>query len=70
MTARTSIFAIFTAIAGHTGRWCEPATAQRISVISPHTEEPIGETPHAAPEDVDRAVRCARAAFDDHRGRG
>lgn len=47
------------------GRWCKPATAQRISVVSPHTEEPIGETPHAAPEDVDRAVQCARAAFDE-----
>ncbi|MGV0798371.1 aldehyde dehydrogenase, partial [Mycolicibacterium elephantis] len=38
---------------------------QRISVISPHSEEPIGETPYAAPEDVDLAVRGARAAFDD-----
>ncbi|MGV0717723.1 aldehyde dehydrogenase [Mycolicibacterium sp. XJ662] len=47
------------------GRWCKPATAQRISVFSPHTEEPIGETPHAAPQDVDRAVQCARAAFDE-----
>ncbi len=42
------------------GRWQAPATAQRLSVISPHTEEPIGETPEAAPEDVDRAVAgCA-----------
>lgn len=47
------------------GRWCKPATGQRISVISPHSEEPIGETPYAAPEDVDLAVRGARAAFDD-----
>jgi acyl-CoA reductase-like NAD-dependent aldehyde dehydrogenase len=47
------------------GRWHKPATAQRISVISPHTEEQIGQTPHAAPEDVERAVRCARTAFDD-----
>ena len=30
------------------GRWQEPATGQRISVISPHTEEPIGETPEAS----------------------
>ncbi|MCV7219326.1 aldehyde dehydrogenase [Mycolicibacterium elephantis] len=47
------------------GRWRKPATGQRISVISPHSEEPIGETPYAAPEDVDLAVRSARAAFDD-----
>ena len=47
------------------GRWQSPSTTQRLSVISPHTEEPIGETPQAAPEDVDRAVAAARKAFDD-----
>jgi aldehyde dehydrogenase (NAD+) len=47
------------------GRWQRPATTQRLSVISPHTEEPIGETPQAAPEDVDNAVAAARKAFDD-----
>ena len=47
------------------GRWEPPATGQRITVISPHTEEPIGETPEAASQDVDRAVLAARKAFDD-----
>ncbi|MCT7662032.1 aldehyde dehydrogenase [Mycobacterium deserti] len=47
------------------GRWEQPATEQRLSVISPHTEEPVGETPEASPEDVDRAVRAARTAFDE-----
>ena len=47
------------------GRWQSPATGQRLTVISPHTEEPIGETPEASPEDVDRAVEAARKAFDD-----
>jgi aldehyde dehydrogenase (NAD+) len=47
------------------GRWQRPSTTQRLSVISPHTEEPIGETPQAAPEDVDNAVAAARKAFDD-----
>jgi aldehyde dehydrogenase (NAD+) len=47
------------------GRWQRPSTTQRLSVISPHTEEPIGETPEAAPEDVDKAVAAARKAFDD-----
>lgn len=47
------------------GHWQAPATGQRISVISPHTEEPIGETPEASPEDVDKAVMAARTAFDD-----
>ncbi|MDT5003520.1 MAG: aldehyde dehydrogenase [Mycobacterium sp.] len=47
------------------GRWQKPSTGQRISVISPHTEQPIGETPQAAPSDVDLAVLAARKAFDD-----
>ena len=47
------------------GRWQPPATSRRLTVISPHTEEPIGTAPEAAPEDVDKAVRAARAAFDE-----
>jgi aldehyde dehydrogenase (NAD+) len=47
------------------GRWQTPSTGQRISVISPHTEEPIGETPEATLADVDLAVTAARKAFDD-----
>ena len=47
------------------GRWQAPSTGQRLSVISPHSEEPIGETPEAAPEDVDKAVAAARTAFDE-----
>jgi aldehyde dehydrogenase (NAD+) len=47
------------------GQWQQPATDRRISVISPHSEEPIGETPEASAEDVDRAVTAARAAFDE-----
>jgi len=47
------------------GRWQSPSTGQRLSVISPHSEEPIGETPAAAPEDVDKAVMAARTAFDE-----
>ncbi|MDG5483429.1 aldehyde dehydrogenase [Mycolicibacterium gadium] len=47
------------------GRWQAPSTGQRLSVISPHTEQPIGETPEAAAEDVDKAVAAARTAFDE-----
>ena len=47
------------------GRWQAPSTAQRLTVISPHTEEPIGETPEAAPADIDKAVTAARKAFDE-----
>lgn len=47
------------------GRWQRPSTDQRLSVISPHTEAVIGETPEAAAADIDKAVTAARAAFDD-----
>ena len=47
------------------GTWQTPSTGQRLSVISPHTEEPIGETPEASPQDVDKAVTAARTAFDE-----
>jgi aldehyde dehydrogenase (NAD+) len=47
------------------GRWQKPSTAQRLSVISPHTEESIGETPEASADDVDKAVTAARKAFDE-----
>ena len=47
------------------GRWVAPATGQRITVVSPHSEEPIGGTPEAAAQDVDRAVLAARTAFDE-----
>src|SRR6185312_2714155 len=46
-------------------QWQPPSTGQRLTVISPHTEEPIGETPEATAEDVDRAVTAARNAFDN-----
>ncbi|GAC1398862.1 MAG: aldehyde dehydrogenase [Mycobacterium sp.] len=46
------------------GRWQTPASARRLSVISPHSEEPIGQTPEATAEDVDKAVTAARTAFD------
>ena len=46
------------------GHWREPSTRNRIAVISPHSEEPIGEAPAAAPADVDAAVAAARQAFD------
>src|ERR1700733_6139389 len=46
------------------GHWREPSTRNRIAVISPHSEEPIGEDPAPAPADVDAAVAAARDAFD------
>src|SRR3954466_1787541 len=46
------------------GEWVEPASDQTIDVINPTTEEVIGRIPEGTPEDVDRAVAAARAAFE------
>ncbi|MFI5717654.1 aldehyde dehydrogenase [Nocardia sp. NPDC051750] len=45
------------------GEWTAPGGGQ-VPLISPHTEAPIGTAPRADRNDVDRAVRAARAAFD------
>ena len=47
------------------GRWQAPSTGQTALGDLPHTEQPIGETPEATAEDVDKAVTAARKAFDD-----
>jgi acyl-CoA reductase-like NAD-dependent aldehyde dehydrogenase len=47
------------------GQWSAPDGGTVIDVISPHTQEPIGRVCMAGTADVDRAVRAARAAFDD-----
>jgi len=46
------------------GQWVAPATSAMLKVISPSTEELIGQAPEGAPEDMDRAVAAARRAFD------
>src|SRR3954452_21844741 len=46
------------------GEWVEPATDQTIDVINPATEEVIGRIPEGTPEDVDKAVAAAKAAFE------
>jgi aldehyde dehydrogenase (NAD+) len=46
------------------GRWQKPASLRQMTVISPHSEEPIGHVEAAGPEDVDAAVSLARRAFD------
>jgi aldehyde dehydrogenase (NAD+) len=47
------------------GDMVDPASGEWFTTISPATEEPLAEVAQAGPEDVDRAVRAARAAFDD-----
>src|SRR3954453_10135392 len=46
------------------GVWTDPATKDRIEVISPHTEEGVGSVPEASVADVDKAVAVARETFD------
>ncbi|XHM89723.1 aldehyde dehydrogenase [Peterkaempfera sp. SMS 1(5)a] len=47
------------------GSFVAPATDATIEVVSPVTEQAIGRTPEARPEDIDRAVAAARTAFDE-----
>jgi aldehyde dehydrogenase (NAD+) len=46
------------------GRWVAPRSDRRITVISPHTEEPCITVAEAGEADVDAAVAAARRAFD------
>ena len=46
------------------GKWTTPAGSDRISVVSPATEETVGSVPAVTNADVDAAVAAARDAFD------
>jgi acyl-CoA reductase-like NAD-dependent aldehyde dehydrogenase len=46
------------------GRWVMPLGHERLQVVFPATEEVIATPPAASIEDVEVAVRAARAAFD------
>src|SRR5215203_2069499 len=45
------------------GRWVEPASETRFKTINPATEEVLAEVAEAGEEDVEAAVRAARAAY-------
>src|SRR5258708_1597132 len=47
------------------GRWEKPTSEERVTVVSPTTEEVIGSVPAPAPADVDRAIAAARKALDE-----
>src|SRR5258708_25500778 len=47
------------------GSWGAASTGQTWSHSHPATGEEVASFPIAGPEDVDRAVRAARAAFDE-----
>src|SRR6202142_3400316 len=46
------------------GEWVPAASGRTFDTINPATEEKLGEVAHGDAEDIDRAVRAARAAFD------
>jgi acyl-CoA reductase-like NAD-dependent aldehyde dehydrogenase len=50
------------------GEWSKPSSAATVRVVSASTEAYIGSVPDGAEDDIDRAVRAARAAFDDPSG--
>jgi aldehyde dehydrogenase (NAD+) len=49
------------------GAWVSPSENERITLISPSTEEPFASVAVAAPADVDAAVDAAHRAFSDGR---
>ncbi len=51
------------------GRWEDAASGGTIEVMNPATGELLAAVPDGAAEDVDRAVRAARASFEDGRWR-
>ena len=48
------------------GHWVEPSEAAPLDVIDPATEEAIGRISLGSAEDVDRAVRPPRRAFETY----
>jgi aldehyde dehydrogenase (NAD+) len=51
------------------GKWQSPSSDKTIEVRSAATEDVIGSVPEGQLEDIDRAVRAARAAFEGAWGR-
>ncbi|SEP10517.1 aldehyde dehydrogenase [Trujillonella endophytica] len=47
------------------GRWTAPDGDEVLPVVSPSTEEVVGQVPLATEADADRAVAAAREAFDE-----
>jgi betaine-aldehyde dehydrogenase len=47
------------------GDWADPAEGRTDPVINPATGEEIAQAPSSTKEDVDRAVKAARAAFEN-----
>ena len=46
------------------GQWVDAASGRTFETLNPATEEVLAEVARGEAEDVDRAVRAARKAFD------
>ena len=46
------------------GEWIAPTSGSQLEIVNPNSEEVVARTAAAGPEDMDRAVAAARAAFD------
>jgi phenylacetaldehyde dehydrogenase len=46
------------------GKWVEAASGKTLTTYDPATEEPLAEVPAGDKEDIDRAVKAARKAFE------
>ena len=59
----------FTSVTSHqlyiNGEFVAPSSSKTLDVIDPSTGETIGRVPDASAADVDKAVKAARAAFDE-----
>src|SRR5262245_23404281 len=47
------------------GQWVDAASGETFATPNPATGDPLATIASGGPEDIDRAVRAARAAFDD-----
>ena len=46
------------------GKWVEAASGKTLTTYDPATEEPLAEVPAGDKDDIDRAVKAARKAFE------
>src|ERR671929_1707781 len=49
------------------GEWVDAAGGETFETTSPATGETLGVFPRSGPEDVDRAVEAAKAAYEEWR---
>jgi len=49
------------------GEWVDSASGETFESVNPASGDTIGTFPRSTPEDVDRAVAAAKAAYEDWR---